>query len=85
MAKAETFFRGVVTNIFNNSGQVGGDSAVFTAASPGTSVGLQPFNPFTTKPVEGVNYLRSSTFGKPSATTDYQTPRTFTFSVGIRF
>jgi hypothetical protein len=85
MEKAETFFRGIVSNIFNNSGQLGGDSTVLTAASPGTAVGLQPFNPFTTTPVEGVNYLKSSSFGKPSGTTDYQTPRTFNFSIGIRF
>jgi hypothetical protein len=85
LAATEMFFRGVVTNLFNNSGQVGGDSTVFTAASPGTSVGLQPFNPFTTRPVEGVNYVKAETFGKPSGTTDYQAPRTFNFSVGIRF
>ena len=85
LAATEMFFRGVVTNLFANSGQVGGDSTVFTAASPGTSTGLQPFNPFTTKPVEGVNYVKAETFGKPSATTDYQAPRTFNFSVGIRF
>ena len=85
MTKTEMFFRGVLTNVFNNSGQVGGDSTVFTAASPGTSTGLQPFNPFTTRPVEGVNYVKSEGFGKPSGTTDYQTPRTFNFSIGIRF
>jgi len=81
----DMFFRGVITNLFNNSGQVGGDSTVFTAASPGTSMGLQPFNPFTTKPVEGVHYVKAGTFGKPSGTTDYQAPRTLDFSVGIRF
>jgi len=85
LAATEMFFRGVVTNLFGNSGQLGGDSTVFTAASPGTSVGLQPFNPFTTRPVEGVNYVKAETFGKPSGTTDYQAPRTFNFSVGVRF
>ncbi len=85
LAKTEAFFRGVVTNLFNDSGQVGGDSSVFTAASPGTATGLQPFNPFTTTPVEGVNYLKGNAFGQPSGTGDYQAPRTFNFSVGIRF
>ena len=85
VAKAEAFFRGVVTNLFNNSGQVGGDSSVFTAASPGTATGLQRFNPFTTQPIEGVNHVKADSFGKPSGTGDYQTPRTFNFSVGIRF
>jgi hypothetical protein len=82
---SEVFFRGVVTNLFDNTGQVGGDSNVFTAASPGTATGLEPFNPFTTKPVEGVNYVKSNTFGKPSGVGDYQASRTFNFSIGIRF
>ena len=85
LAKTEAFFRGVVTNLFNNSGQVGGDSSVFPAASPGTATALQPFNPFTATPVEGIHYVKAETFGKPSGTGDYQVPRTFNFSVGIRF
>jgi outer membrane receptor protein involved in Fe transport len=82
---AEVFFRGVVSNVFNNSEAVGGDSTVLTAASPGTVTGLQAFNPFTTTPVEGVNWVKSSVFGQPSGVGDYQPARTFSCSLGIRF
>ena len=79
------FLRAVVSNLFNNSGVVGGDSTALTAASPGTAKGLQPFNPFTTTPVEGVNWVKADTFGQPSGVGDYQPARTFSFSVGVRF
>lgn len=57
-----------------------------------------PFNPFTTTPIEcqqgaaaatcqgmGANFQRGPNFGKPATETDYQTPRTYRFSVGLRF
>lgn len=85
LRKTEVFVRGVLTNVFNNSGVVGGDSTALTAASPGTAQGLRPFNPFTTVPVEGVNWIKADTFGKPSGVGDYQPARTFSFSAGVRF
>ena len=52
--------------------------------------GFVPFNPFTTTPVagpsgSGANYTTGAAFGRPRSPLDYQTPRTFRFSVGIRF
>ena len=85
LRKTEVFLRAVVSNLFNNSGVVGGDSTALTAASPGTATGLQAFNPFTTKPVEGVNWVKSNAFGQPSGVGDYQPARTFSFSAGVRF
>jgi hypothetical protein len=85
LRKSEVFVRGVLTNVFNNSGVVGGDSTVLTAASPGTAQGLLPFNPFTRVPVEGVNWIKADTFGKPSGVGDYQPARTFSVSAGVRF
>jgi outer membrane receptor protein involved in Fe transport len=57
--------------------------------TPGAT-GFRPFNPFTTTPVEGpsgsgANFQRGANFGRPRSPLDYQTPRTFRFSVGIRF
>ncbi len=46
---------------------------------------LQPFNPFTEKPVEGVHYAKSPTFGRPTTIDAYQQPRTFKISLGLRF
>jgi hypothetical protein len=42
------------------------------------------FNPSRT-PVEGVHWRKGVNFGKPTLDTDFQTPRTFRFSVGVRF
>ena len=66
----------------------GGGSACANG-TPGAT-GFRPFNPFTTTPVEGpsgsgANFQRSAAFGRPRSPLDYQTPRTFRFSVGIRF
>jgi hypothetical protein len=85
LRKTEVFLRAVVSNLFNNSGVVGGDSTVLTAASPGTAKGLQTFNPFTVKPVEGVNWVKADAFGQPSGVGDYQPARTFSMSLGLRF
>jgi len=52
---------------------------------PTTTAALAKFNPFTTKPVEGVNWRKAATFGKGQLPTDFQTPRTFRLSVGFRF
>ncbi len=46
---------------------------------------LQPFNPFTQTPVEGINWQKGDNFGKPVVPNDYQVPRTFRLSVGFRF
>ncbi len=56
-------------------------------ASPGsyTAASLPTFNPFTTTPTEGVNYRYGPDYGNPTAPTDYQNPRSFQFSFGIRF
>jgi outer membrane receptor protein involved in Fe transport len=43
------------------------------------------FNPLTETPVEGVDWTRNANFGQPLNNLDFQTPRTFRFSVGIRF
>jgi len=49
---------------------------------------VTPFNPFTTQPVEGVNWRKGvgpPAFGAPTSRFAYQTPRTFQFSLGLRF
>jgi hypothetical protein len=47
--------------------------------------GLTAFNPFTTKPVEGVHYVKSATFGQATNREAYQDPREYRISVGVRF
>jgi hypothetical protein len=82
MQKAEVFFRGVTTNIFNNTAVTRGDIGINTRLN---NSAYQAFNPFTTTPVQGVNWDYSPTFGQPQAFDDYQQARLFSFSVGIRF
>jgi Carboxypeptidase regulatory-like domain/TonB dependent receptor len=96
--RADVFFHAEVLNVFNqfqlcgcggtvfNNG--GGNdmrtinNAVLTAANSGT---LQPFDPFTTTPVQGVNWDLNSNFGTPASRFAYTSPRTFRFNFGVRF
>jgi hypothetical protein len=71
--------------VFNNGG--GSDirtisTAVLTALNSGT---LQPFNPFTQTPVQGVNWNLSPTFGTAVNRFAYTSPRTFRFNFGVKF
>jgi hypothetical protein len=79
----EFFLQPEIINLFNRKGLVGFDEEVLTALDTGS--GLKPFNPFTETPVEGVNWAKGPNFGKAAVESDYQTPRTFRFSVGVRF
>jgi outer membrane receptor protein involved in Fe transport len=79
----------------------GATSVFFNPGAPGTGAGLQsidrtvrtpvntatmtPFNPFTTTPVQGVNWDFGPNFGKALNRFAYTTPRTFRLSFGVRF
>ena len=63
-------------NATNESGQDGGNTTVNL---------LDDFNPFTETPVQGVNWDFGSSYGEPTSETSFQIPRTFRFSVGVRF
>jgi outer membrane receptor protein involved in Fe transport len=79
----EIFLQPEILNAFNEHKEINVSTAVRDATS-GLGAGAA-FNPFTTTPVEGVNWQKGSTFGKPQIPDDFQVPRTFRFSVGIRF
>ena len=99
--KAEVFFRGTVINLFNRdeltnfaggalpgSGQTGcgtGGCINMTVQTNANSSTLARFNPFTDTPVEGVIWRKGATFGQATSRFAYQTPRTYQFSVGLRF
>jgi hypothetical protein len=80
--KVEVFVEPEVLNVFNEHGQVVVDATVRDATTTGS---LAMFNPFTSTPVEGVNWSKGSNFGKATTPASFQTPRTFRFSVGFRF
>jgi hypothetical protein len=96
----EFFVEPKIVNVFNEKAWDPTNSqliaTVYTSRTSGK--GLSNFNPFTTKPVEcpqgntaaectamGANWQLAPTFGKPGSYLEYQTPRTFTLSVGVRF
>jgi len=94
----EVFFHGEVLNVFNVFQLCGCGNTVFsnggatnlariqqgivTAANSPT---LQPFNPFTETPIEGVHWAKRPNFGQQVSQLSWTTPRTFRFSVGARF
>ncbi len=83
----EVFANVQLLNVFNtyqlyNILANGINTTVQTAVNTAT---LQAFNPFTTTPIEGVHWRKGDQFGQAIARTAYTTPRTFRFSVGVRF
>ena len=82
LGRSELFFRGVITNLFNNAAATRGDIGINTRIN---NTAFQAFNPFTTTPVRGANWDYSPTFGRPQAFDDYQQARLFSFSAGVRF
>lgn len=86
----EVFLQPEVINLFDESGLLDFDTRIrsFNNANTATACNgapCQQFNPFTTTPVEGVNWAKRSTFGEPLAENDFQDPREYRFSVGFRF
>ncbi|MEO6259287.1 MAG: TonB-dependent receptor [Thermoanaerobaculia bacterium] len=92
----EVFLQPEVINVFNGQGVESFDQEVLTSLNTGS--GLKAFNPFTETPLEcpqgtaattctqmGANFQRGLNFGRPTREDDYQTPRTFRVSVGVRF
>ena len=80
---AELFVRPEVLNLFNEKGVVAVNSTVLTALNSNGQ--YRSFDPFTEKPVRGVHYELAPAFGKPTSSADYQLPRTFRVSLGLRF
>jgi Carboxypeptidase regulatory-like domain/TonB dependent receptor/TonB-dependent Receptor Plug Domain len=85
LRQTELFLRGTTINLFNQQGIANAgaiDQSILTASN---SSGLQPFNPFEATPVLGVNWSYGPNFGRPLTRLAYQTPRTYAFSLGVRF
>ena len=79
--EVELFVQPEVINAFNEDGVVDPQGL---DANEGIRL-LAPFDPFTQTPVEGVHWEKTATFGQALNADDFQTPRTFRFSVGFRF
>lgn len=84
VGRAGIFIDATVANLFNEDAQVGANLQVRTAYKKRCPYCV-PFNPFTETPVEGVHWDKGPRFGQATSVSDYQTPRTYLFSAGVRF
>jgi hypothetical protein len=91
-ARPELFFHGELLNLFNqyqlcacgeNVFRNGGISDL-TTITQGARI-LSAFNPYTTQPVEETHWQKAPNFGRAANRFGYTSPRTFRFSVGLRF
>jgi carboxypeptidase family protein len=95
---ADMFIHTEIINLFNQFQLCGCGGSVFSngGATSLTNIGqsvltssnsgtVQAFNPFTTAPVEGVNWNKGANFGTALNQFAYTTPRTFRFNLGVRF
>jgi outer membrane receptor protein involved in Fe transport len=95
IGKVDFFLKPEVLNVFNEQKIDTTDVRYFdttvltaanSAACPGSPTGrCLPFNPFTETPVEGVNWVKGSNFGKAINALGFQQPRTYRVGVGLRF
>jgi hypothetical protein len=95
-ANLEFFLQPRVINVLNNDKVINPDKTVWTSRNAGK--GLTKFDPFNSTPREcsqysadGMtctgtgNWMKGNNFGKAVAVEDFQPPRTFTVSFGVRF
>jgi hypothetical protein len=89
---AEIFLHADILNLFNQSQLCACGGTVFNNGG-GTQLNKigqavtvrQTFNPFTTTPAEGTNWVKGANFGLPVDRFSYTTPRVYRFNLGIRF
>jgi outer membrane receptor for ferrienterochelin and colicin len=91
----ELFIQPQVLNVFNNSNFRAVNTTTLTALSTGGgSNAFVAFNPFTSAPVQrpngdtsvkNANWDFGPNFGRPTAFSSYQQPRSFRISLGLRF
>jgi len=92
--RVELFAQAQFQNIFNQfqvfngtAGQINTTVRTFVTDPRPLSdpARMQPFDPFTETPVEGVHWERGPLFGQPLSASAYTVPRDVRFSVGFRF
>jgi len=96
--KLEAYVQLQVLNIFNTQDLCGCGDTVFLnggavqiarigsgVLTPVNSAAMAPFNPFTTTPVQGVNWNYNANFGTPLNRFAFTSPRTMRIGFGIRF
>jgi len=96
--KVQLFAIAQLFNAFDDDAVIVPNATVRTRRNNGAASGLIAFNPFTASPIEcpqgapaatctslGAHWQKATTFGTPTSTASYQIPRTYQFSLGLRF
>jgi len=79
------FVQADIVNVFNQQAVINGDTTVYTHRNDPEGL-LGRFNPIAGDvPVEGVHYAFGEDFGQAVSQNSYQLPRTYRFSLGLRF
>jgi VWFA-related protein len=73
------------SDVFNNGGGVALSRIGSGVLTPVSTASLAPFNPFTTTPVQGVNWNYNTNWGTPLNRFAFTSPRTFRMTFGLRF
>jgi len=98
-SRAEVFGQLTIVNLFDNSQLCGCGGQIFSNGGAVTQTRIDTvvrtnvsnptlyatFNPFTTTPVEGVNWAKGPAFGTPLNRFAYTSPQQLRLSFGIRF
>ena len=82
---AELFVHADLLNAFDEDNISDPNRLATGVSTAANSTTLQPFDPRTTTPVEGVHYTLAANFGQAQNNLAYQTPRTYRFSLGVKF
>ena len=83
MNRFHVTFAAVVVNAFGEAAQTGpGLQGVLTSLD---DEAYASFDPFTEQPVRGLHWDRVADFGLSEGPDDYQQPRTFSATFGLRF
>ncbi|HEY0158943.1 MAG TPA: TonB-dependent receptor [Thermoanaerobaculia bacterium] len=82
---AQFFLEGDLLNVFGEDAIADPQRLASGISTAANAQDLAPFDPFTTTPVEGTHYRFAANFGQPLNNLAYQQPRTYRFSLGVRF
>jgi outer membrane receptor for ferrienterochelin and colicin len=86
LSTSELFFQFQMWNVFNQDAIADVNNIdITTRTRDGGTTTLTAFNPFTTTPVQDVNWALGPNFGLARNRNAYQVPRQFRFSMGVRF
>ena len=73
------------TGAAGNAGGINIQRINTAVLTPVTTATLQPFDPFATPPVQGVNWNLGPNFGRAVSRFAYTTPQSMRLSLGVRF